>query len=244
MSETPPTAEARYAAALAALTAKQRAFVVGYVACLNATEAARRAKYPARSAASIGWENLRKPEIAAAIDAGFACQAMPPSEILARLAAQARGDMGDFLQVDEEDITLTWSLISVPTDDAGDPDIAAVVLRLASQENVRPTDRVLHTATVKRAVARLDLLEAGRRGKLGLIKKYTIDKGKESVELYDAQAALVQLAKLQGLGAETAITKYLDVTKLSPAQLQRLANGDDPLAVLLATSADSGTGPA
>lgn len=50
-----------------ALTPKQRRFVDEYLIDLNATQAAIRAKYSAKTAASIGEENLRKPEIAEAI---------------------------------------------------------------------------------------------------------------------------------------------------------------------------------
>lgn len=145
----PETLQTRYDAALADLTAKQRRFVVEYLACLNATEAARRAKYSTSTASEIGWENLRKPQIAEAIAAGLALQAMPAEEVLARLALQARGDMGDFLQED-----------------------------------------------IRTGELRLNLLAARDAGKLGLIKKYSVDKdGKETIELYSAQAALELLGK-------------------------------------------------
>lgn len=49
------------------LTAKQARFVEEYMLDLNATQAAIRAGYSARTAASIGEENLRKPEIAATL---------------------------------------------------------------------------------------------------------------------------------------------------------------------------------
>lgn len=55
---TPPTR---------ALTAKQARFVEEYLIDLSATQAAVRAGYSARTAASIGNENLRKPEISVAI---------------------------------------------------------------------------------------------------------------------------------------------------------------------------------
>lgn len=51
------------------LTAKQRRFVEEYLIDLNATQAAIRAGYSARRADAIGYENLRKPEIAAAVAA-------------------------------------------------------------------------------------------------------------------------------------------------------------------------------
>jgi phage terminase small subunit len=49
------------------LTARQQRFVDEYLLDLNATQAAVRAGYSARSASAIGFENLRKPEIGAAI---------------------------------------------------------------------------------------------------------------------------------------------------------------------------------
>lgn len=49
------------------LTAKQKRFVDEYLVDLNATQAAIRAGYSAKRADAIGYENLRKPVIAAAI---------------------------------------------------------------------------------------------------------------------------------------------------------------------------------
>ena len=49
------------------LTPKQSAFVMEYLKDLNATQAAIRAGYSAKRADAIGYENLRKPEIATAI---------------------------------------------------------------------------------------------------------------------------------------------------------------------------------
>lgn len=49
------------------LTDKQRMFVLEYMRDFNATRAALAAGYSKRAAYSIGWENLRKPEIQAEI---------------------------------------------------------------------------------------------------------------------------------------------------------------------------------
>lgn len=49
------------------LTAKQDAFVREYLIDLNATAAAKRAGYSAKTAASVGSENLTKPEIIEAV---------------------------------------------------------------------------------------------------------------------------------------------------------------------------------
>lgn len=49
------------------LTAKQQRFVAEYAVDLNATQAAIRAGYSAKTASVIGSENLGKPEIASAL---------------------------------------------------------------------------------------------------------------------------------------------------------------------------------
>ena len=52
---------------MARLTEKQARFVAEYLVDLNATEAAKRAGYSEKTAYSIGFENLRKPEIQEAV---------------------------------------------------------------------------------------------------------------------------------------------------------------------------------
>lgn len=49
------------------LTVRQKRFIDAYALCGNVSEAARRAGYSAKTAAQMGHENLRKPDIAAAI---------------------------------------------------------------------------------------------------------------------------------------------------------------------------------
>lgn len=162
---------------------------------MNASEAARRAGY-ATKANVQGARMLANASIWAVVQLGFELQTMPKSEVLARLSMQARGSMADFLRIDDEEVTLAWSLLAVPETEGGEADIAGAMLDLAFQESVKPTDRILRTETIKRSVARLDLMEAGRRGQLGLIKKYTLDdKGKVAIELYDAQTAQTLIGK-------------------------------------------------
>lgn len=54
------------------MTKKQKTFVEEYLIDLNATQAAIRAGYSPDSAADIGYENLRKPEIRARIEKAMA----------------------------------------------------------------------------------------------------------------------------------------------------------------------------
>ena len=54
-----------------ALTPKQKRFVTEYLVDLNATQAAIRAGYSEKTAEVIGYENLRKPQIAQAVQKGM-----------------------------------------------------------------------------------------------------------------------------------------------------------------------------
>ena len=94
-----------------ALSGKQQIFVDEYLKTKNATRAAIAAGYSAKTACSIGWENLRKPEIAKIISEHFAESAMGKEEVLARLADQARGTLAPFIRqsADGENIGIDLS---------------------------------------------------------------------------------------------------------------------------------------
>lgn len=87
-----------------ALSAKQKAFINEYLIDFNATRAAERAGYKgdAVTLASVGWENLRKPQIAEAIRQRLSEKAMGPDEVLMRLGEQARVEYSEYLTVDAD----------------------------------------------------------------------------------------------------------------------------------------------
>lgn len=91
------------------MTPKQRRFVDEYLANPNATQAATRAGYSARSAASIGFENLRKPEISEAIRRAEAARSIEEAtrreRVLAELAQTAFANILDFMEVDASGAT-------------------------------------------------------------------------------------------------------------------------------------------
>ena len=78
-----------------ALTGKQQLFADHYLDMLSATEAAKRAGYRGNrvTLAAVGYENLRKPQIKAAIAEGMKELAMPEEEIITRLTAMGRGNL-------------------------------------------------------------------------------------------------------------------------------------------------------
>lgn len=85
------------------LTDKQRAFVNFYLghAHFNATEAAKRSGYKGNrvTLASVGYENLRKPQIAKCIEAKLKELAMGPDEVLAHLTETARNEASRYVVV-------------------------------------------------------------------------------------------------------------------------------------------------
>ena len=84
------------------LTDKQKAFIEEYLRCWNATEAARCAGYEGNDVtlASVGYENLRKPQIAQRVSERLQAKAMSADELLSRLAEQARAEYAKYIRPD------------------------------------------------------------------------------------------------------------------------------------------------
>lgn len=85
-----------FLAKMARNTDKQRVFVETYLQTWNASEAARRAGYRGR-ANQIGYRLLTNVDIRAAIERRLSELAMNADEVIARLAAMARGDLSPFV---------------------------------------------------------------------------------------------------------------------------------------------------
>lgn len=85
------------------LTPKQAAFAREYLVDLNATQAAIRAGYKPASAASVGFENLRKPKIAAEIEVAMQRRAdrteVTAERVLNELAKIAFANLADYFRL-------------------------------------------------------------------------------------------------------------------------------------------------
>ena len=90
-------------AGTAGLTGMQRVFVEEYLRCWNAAEAARLAGYSEQNARNRGCKLLKQAEVQAVIRERLREKAMGTDEVLARLAEQARGSLGDYLVVEGEE---------------------------------------------------------------------------------------------------------------------------------------------
>jgi len=170
-------------ALLAALTDKERAFVLAYVDCLNATKAAKLARYSETSARQIGSENLSKPHIRTAIDALLDARAMPAGEILARLSEYARGSMEDFFSVRGRGITLD--------------------LKKASERGVlhliKRYSKTKQGVTIELHDPQAALQLLGRHYRLFIDRTELTGKDGDPIEVSDARAALAdKLARRAG----------------------------------------------
>ena len=83
------------------LTYKQQLFVDEYLISGNATDAARKAGYKGNdnTLASMGKENLRKPQILAVIESHLESSKITADETLQGLSDMATSDISDFVRV-------------------------------------------------------------------------------------------------------------------------------------------------
>ena len=91
------------------LTNKQRLFIDYYLQSFNASDAARKAGYSEKTAYSVGWENLRKPEIQEEIQSRLDEVHMSADEALKLTADIARGDIAQIMDVSSMGFNLDMS---------------------------------------------------------------------------------------------------------------------------------------
>lgn len=238
-------------------TSKQQAFLAYYfgVSNWNATDAARRAGYAYPN--TEGPRLLLNAGVKKLIKERLDELSMSGREVVVRLTEQARADMDDFVTIQDVPITRTITRrvdgllaelrqkiqfeeayadrIGLEGEErqAHDDDIARLRRRETRYEmqlewDADATEDVVVTRMEKRPD--IDLAKAQEEGKLHLVKSFNADTGR--IELYDAQAAQVHLGKVHGLFRDVRDVRSVDLTKLSDAQVDRLAEGEDILAVL------------
>lgn len=145
------------------------------------------------------------------------------NEGLTLLAAQARASIGVFFKTHErltEEPRATDEIIEemMGQDEKGNP---------------------VRLYRVRCIVIDIDRLTDPRFGPL--VRKFK-DSPREglSLEIHDSQGAIVKLLEAQGVFKPSATASLnIDMTKLADAQLERIANGEDPLKVLMSGSNSS-----
>jgi hypothetical protein len=168
------------------LSDRERDFVDAYLTPptrLNKTAAARAAGY--KKPGQAGWRLYKKVEIRAAIQERLAASKLTPEELIAHVEDIATFTAADFLTFELVE-PAPAAASSAPATPAGAPDSG-------TPESPAPKKP-------PRYRAKLDLVKAARRGKLGLIRKIKETKeGALEVEFYDKQSAQRTWAAMHGL---------------------------------------------
>jgi phage terminase small subunit len=182
---------------------KQKVFVAEYLKCWNASKAARRAGYSAKTAYAIGSELLRKPEIKELVDTCLAEIQMSADEAIVRNTQVGRGDLGDFFRVVDE-----WTFYPLPSSDILE------YREVDENEGKEDEDPKIRTSyRVRRVVLDVDKLVDPRFSHL--VKKFTDSpKNGLGVELYDAQTARKLAMQLAGKLTEKMEVKQSGETKV------------------------------
>jgi phage terminase small subunit len=166
------------------LTLKQAQFVREYLVDLNATQAAIRAGYSARTAASIGDENLRKPAIAEAVQTAMAERAerteITADRVLKELAKVGFANLSDVTDWGIREIAFgfTEDGKKLPLEEIGD----AAMVRYADAPFVRPIDREELPEPIRAAVSEVALTKDGFK-----------------IKMHDKVGALTQIGRHLGM---------------------------------------------
>jgi hypothetical protein len=183
-------------------TPQQKRFIAAYLETWNATKAAEAAGY---AQPRLGYRLLQNPRVQKAVSEALDKAAMPANEVLARLGQQAKVNLGDFL---------VFELAPVK-DEKGKPVIDQ------------------KTGEIKKRLKLADVNWEMVQSHGYLIKELSWSRrGDPVLKLVDNQAALALLARGHGLLIDKTTNLEIDVSQLSNEQLERIANGEDPLKVV------------
>jgi len=128
------------------LSPKRKLFVDEYLRDLNATQAAIRAGYSPKTAYSQGGRLLKFVEVSEEIKARLDDKAMRADEVITRLTSMARGDMGDFIDIE----SMSYSLNLAKAKELGlTPLIRKVKDRIVMTSNKDGEETETHTLEVE-----------------------------------------------------------------------------------------------
>ncbi len=209
------------------LTIKQELFCLEFVKDFNATAAAKRAGYSENMAYSIGYENTRKPQLKSRIADLIKEASMQPEEIKKRLSDIARGDLSDYIisrtvsytplvkrplgeliedlrkQIDFEDEYAMQANLKATELAAHEKcqlsrrrQIIRHKLELEGNPNAH---RIVNGETILIEQADLDIVALSRDKEKGKIRSFKMTKDGPQVELYAADTALTNLARVYAM---------------------------------------------
>ncbi|MBF9252470.1 terminase small subunit [Pontibacter sp. 172403-2] len=215
------------------LTDKQQRFVQEYCVDFNRTQAALRAGYSERTAYAIGSENLKKPQIRAAIDERMKELSLTADETLKGISDIARANLNEYFKVVKVQtaprvktpLAQIIERLKAQNEDADSFIIRAQLLNqeeldseylddVAKKQKQRRLDIIRLEIELERnpeayriesgpeeliETVELDLPKLIRDKEAGKIKSVKHSEHGLNVELYPADAALRDLARIHGL---------------------------------------------
>lgn len=225
------------------LTTKQLRFIEEYMVDFNATAAARRSGYSPNTARAIGYENLTKPYIKDEIDLRVKSLQLGAEETKKIIADISKGNANKYLKIVKKEFTPKikkplQELIDKIREDMDFEDEYAMQAGLekkeleaheAGQKNRRrkiirynielrknpDAFRVVDGETVLIDATEFDLVALANDKEAGRIKSYKMTKDGPQVELYAADGALANLARIHGLFVDKSIVDN-QVTMVKP----------------------------
>lgn len=208
------------------LTTKQQRFVEEYCVDWNCTQAAIRAGYSEDTASEIGYENLRKPQIKAAIDARLTELSLSAGQTTKLISEIAETRLNDYMrvkmvptrerveayanvllqQVKEEIALIEEKAAPLSKKEAAAFRSMLVKLRKRQVELELEILRFGPTAIVfaegplmLKEVVELDLVALAKAKNEGRIKSWTPTEFGVKVEMYPADAALRDMGRIHGI---------------------------------------------
>lgn len=224
---------------MAKLTDKQRRFCEEYLVDFNATQAAIRSGYSEGTAKEIGCQNLTKLNIKEYLNEKLDALSMEAGEITKRITNLARGNMSDYMSTRQVSYTPEIKvglnvLITRLREKMEFEDNYALQINMneeelqehmSSQEGRRrkiirykleldinsSATRIIPGETVMIEEVYLDLAKIVQDKERGVIKSFKNTKDGIQVELYAADAALGQMAKIRGMMVEKEVEVNVNV---------------------------------
>ena len=209
------------------LTAKQERFCQEYLVDFNATQAAIRAGYSKKMAYSIGWENTKKPEIVEKVSEKLKELALSAEETTKLITDIAKSSLNKYFKINKTEftprlkITIKEYIKRIQKSIEFDIEFSEMV-------NLLPDELVMHNESIKRRereiikctleykrnrkayrivdgevqlieVAELDMAALIKDKEAGRIKSVSPTEHGMKIEMYSADTALTNLARIHGL---------------------------------------------
>ena len=181
------------------ITQKQFRFVQEYLIDMNGTQAAIRAGYSPKSARNQGSRLMTNDDILSAINLAISDITMTAKEVLVRLSEIARGDIGEFLEINGTNIEINLEKVK-------DKDYSKIIKKVKQKRNsyIDKQGNIVESTVVEiELYDRLDAIEMlGKYHRMFIDHPENSDKG--GVPLINLERVNASLEKIYGRYRQSA----------------------------------------